>query len=75
MKIDLLKDLSSTACLTWSGLQEALQKMEDYMNEEMALKDTLSRISHEMEGKIDNDSLQLMKDYFGTLALKTEDAG
>jgi hypothetical protein len=39
--------------------------MEDYMNEEMALKDTLSRISREMGGKIDNDSLQLMKDYFG----------
>jgi hypothetical protein len=35
------------------------------MNEEMSLKDTLSRISHEMEGKIDSDSLQLMKDYFG----------
>ena len=51
--------------LTWLGLQEALQKMEDYMNEEMALKDTLSRISREMEGKIDNDSLKLMKDYFG----------
>ena len=48
-----------------SGLQEALQKMEDYMNEEMALKDTLSRISREMEGKIDNDSLQMMKNYFG----------
>ncbi|XP_028402511.1 uncharacterized protein LOC114525384 [Dendronephthya gigantea] len=46
------------------GLQEALQKMEDYMNEEMALKDTLSRISREMEGKIDNDSLQMMKNYF-----------
>ena len=39
--------------------------MEDYLNEEIALKDTLSRISHEMEGKIDSDSLQLMKDYFG----------
>ena len=51
------------------GLQEALQKMEDYMNEEMSLKDTLSRISREMEGKIDNDSLQLMKDYFGTFPL------
>ena len=35
------------------------------MNEEMSLKDTLSRISREMEGKIDTDSLQLMKDYFG----------
>ena len=51
------------------GLQEALQKMEDYMNEEMSLKDTLSRISREMEGKIDNDSLQLMKDYFGKFPL------
>ena len=51
--------------LTFSGLQDALQKMEDYMNEEMSLKDTLSRISREMEGKIDTDSLQLMKDYFG----------
>lgn len=47
------------------GLQEALQKMEDYMNEEMTLKDTLKQISQEMEGKIDANSMKLMKDYFG----------
>ena len=56
------------ACL---GLQEALQKMEDYMNEEISLKDTLTRISQEMEGKIDGDSLQLMKDYFGKITVNT----
>lgn len=41
------------------------------MNEEMSLKDTLSRISHDMEGKIDNNSLQLMKDYFGKFPVNT----
>ena len=45
------------ACL---GLQEALQKTEDYMNEEISLK-----------GKIDGDSLQLMKDYFGKITVNT----
>ena len=41
------------------------------MNEEISLKDTLTRISQEMEGKIDGDSLQLMKDYFGKITVNT----
>ena len=35
------------------GLREALQKMDDYMNEEMALKQALKQLSVDMSEKMD----------------------
>lgn len=45
------------------GLREALQKMDDYMNEEMALKQALKQLSADMSEKMDGQALQAVKNY------------
>ena len=47
------------------GLREALQKMDDYMNEEMALKQALKQLSADMSEKMDGQALQAVKNYLG----------
>lgn len=48
------------------GLREALQKMDDYMNEEMALKNALKQLSCDMKEKMDSDAFKAMQNYLGT---------
>lgn len=45
------------------GLREALQKMDDYMNEEMALKQALKQLSVDMSEKMDGQAFQALKNY------------
>lgn len=47
------------------GLREALQKMDDYMNEELALKQALKQLSADMSEKMDGQALQAVKNYLG----------
>ena len=47
------------------GLREALQKMDDYMNEEMALKQALKQLSVDMSEKMDGQAFQALKNYLG----------
>lgn len=47
------------------GLREALQKMDDYMNEEMALKHALKQLSLDMSEKMDGQAFQALKNYLG----------
>ena len=49
------------------GLREALQKMDDYMNEEMALKEALKQLSVDMSEKMDGQAFQALKNYLGRL--------
>ena len=48
------------------GLREALQKMDDYMNEEMALKQALKQLSLDMAEKMDGQAFQALRSYLGT---------
>lgn len=47
------------------GLREALQKMDDYMNEELALKQALKQLSADMSEKMDGQAFQALKNYLG----------
>ena len=47
------------------GLREAMQKMDDYMNEERALKQALAKLSADLKGKTDGHAFQALKDYLG----------
>ncbi|XP_031561809.1 uncharacterized protein LOC116297676 [Actinia tenebrosa] len=45
------------------GLKEALQKMDEYMNEELALKQALKQLSCDMKEKMDNEALKALQNY------------
>ncbi|XP_068744363.1 restin homolog [Montipora capricornis] len=45
------------------GLREAFQKMDDYMNEELALKQALKQLSDDMSEKMDGQAFQALKNY------------
>lgn len=47
------------------GLKEALQKMDEYMNEELALKQALKQLSCDMKEKMDNEALKALQNYLG----------
>ena len=47
------------------GLREAFQKMDDYMNEELALKQALKQLSDDMSEKMDGQAFQALKNYLG----------
>ena len=51
------------------GLREALQKMDDYMNEEMALKQALKQLSVDMSEKMDGQAFQALRNYLGILGI------
>ena len=47
------------------GLREALQKMDGYMNEELALKQALNQLSVDMSEKMDGQAFQALRNYLG----------
>jgi hypothetical protein len=55
----------STFNMLDEGLREALQKMDDYMNEELALKQALKQLSCDMKEKMDNEALKALQNYLG----------
>ena len=57
----------STFNMLDEGIREALQKMDDYMNEEIALKHALNQLSVDLSGKMDGQAFQALKNYLGTV--------
>ncbi|KAK3728561.1 hypothetical protein QZH41_011642 [Actinostola sp. cb2023] len=53
----------STFTLLDEGLREALQKMDDNLNEELALKNTLQQLSCDMKEKMDTEAFKTMQNY------------
>ena len=52
------------------GLREALQKMDEYMNEETALKHALAKLSADLKGKMDGQAFQALRQYLGVHYMK-----
>ena len=55
----------NTFTLLDEGLKEALHKMDDYMNEELALKQALRQLSLDMSEKMDGQAFQALQQYLG----------
>lgn len=60
-----ISTFDNTFSMLDEGLREALQKMDDYMNEEMALKQALKQLSVDMSEKMDGQAFQALKHYLG----------
>ena len=60
-----ISTFDNTFSMLDEGLREALQKMDDYMNEEMALKQALKQLSVDMSEKMDGQAFQALKNYLG----------
>ncbi|XP_022797870.1 uncharacterized protein LOC111336105 [Stylophora pistillata] len=58
-----ISTFDNTFSMLDEGLREALQKMDDYMNEEMALKQALKQLSVDMSEKMDGQAFQALKNY------------
>ena len=59
----------NTFTLLDEGLKEALHKMDDYMNEELALKQALRQLSLDMSEKMDGQAFQALQQYLGERAV------